>query len=225
MIEEVKTIYDANLDRPYIVNPKTIDSKVKRCIRVTLRYVLLRYFIILPIVIFSKNPTLTGNDPSKVSSGKGRFVIVEPRRKLKFATCKYTTDSLFLTYLLPTMLIAISTLYNFDFYSTQCRNDPCNHVEYSCEGELARTNWCYHPMKYGSKCRNDIYLDTDTDTEFDVPPRYRVSSVCGNLHIFDSCPVCFKYKCYFSNECDGISPDNAAHPQKDHSISQQQIST
>ncbi|XP_076478350.1 uncharacterized protein LOC117163617 isoform X2 [Bombus vancouverensis nearcticus] len=110
---------------------------------------------------------------------------------------------------------------------TQCRNDPCNHVEYSCEGELARTDRCYHPMKYGSKCRNDIYLDTDTDTEFDVPSRhYRVSSVCGNLHIFDSCPVCFKYKCYFSNECDGrISPDNPAHPQKDRSISQQRIST
>lgn len=89
MIEEVKTIYDANLDRPYIVNPKTIDSKVKRYIRVTSRYLWLRCFILPSIVIFSKNPTLTGNDPSKVSSGRGRFVIVEPRRKLKFAICKY----------------------------------------------------------------------------------------------------------------------------------------
>nr|XP_033201942.1 spermatogenesis-associated protein 6 [Bombus vancouverensis nearcticus] len=171
VIEEVKTIYDANLDRPYIVNPKTIDSKQKSHAH-------------------RKRP---------VKGIIRQRKVCHSRTKTKAQVC----------------------------HLTQCRNDPCNHVEYSCEGELARTDRCYHPMKYGSKCRNDIYLDTDTDTEFDVPSRhYRVSSVCGNLHIFDSCPVCFKYKCYFSNECDGrISPDNPAHPQKDRSISQQRIST
>lgn len=40
-------------------------------------------------MIFSKNLTLTKNEPSKVLSGKEKFVIVEQKRKIKFAIRKY----------------------------------------------------------------------------------------------------------------------------------------
>ncbi|KOC68820.1 Spermatogenesis associated 6-like protein [Habropoda laboriosa] len=70
------------------------------------------------------------------------------------------------------------------------RCESCNVVEYSCRNEPSRINQCYHPTK--QKLQSLL-------NRIDARP-----SVCGNLHIFDSCPVCSKYKCYFSCECGGI---------------------
>ncbi|CAK9832002.1 Spermatogenesis associated 6-like protein [Anthophora retusa] len=70
------------------------------------------------------------------------------------------------------------------------RCEPCDIVEYSCRNEPRRINECYHPMKQKVKSLNEV----------DARP-----SVCGNLHIFDSCPVCLKYKCYFACECGDIA--------------------
>ncbi|XP_043529866.1 spermatogenesis-associated protein 6 isoform X1 [Frieseomelitta varia] len=157
VIEEVLTIYDANLDRPYVVNPKTIDSKQK-------------------CYAHRKRPV------------KG----IIRQRKVCHNRAKAKPQ--------------ISS-------STRC----CNDVEYSYQDGLARTS---QPMKH------DICID---DTELDPPSRYRrVPSVCGNLHIFDSCPVCFKYKCYFSSKCDKLlenSANSRARLQKDDSAPRQPTST
>ncbi|KAK9293626.1 hypothetical protein QLX08_011483 [Tetragonisca angustula] len=162
VIEEVKTIYDANLDRPYVVNPKTIDSKQK-------------------CYAHRKRPV------------KG----IIRQRKVCHNRAKAKPQ--------------ISS-------STRC----CNDVEYSCQDGLARTSQPDHPMKH------DICIDI-SDTELDPPSRYRrVPSVCGNLHIFDSCPVCFKYKCYFSSKCDKLlenSANSCARLQKDDSAPRQPTST
>ncbi|XP_017764434.1 PREDICTED: uncharacterized protein LOC108553883 [Eufriesea mexicana] len=146
VIEEVKTIYDANFDRPYVINPKTVDSKRKS-------------------YAYKKRPTKGIIRQRKVchSRGKTKTQVCEPARY-------------------------------------QCKS--CNDVEYSHQKELSGINQCYHPIKQKSKSK-DQNVDVVIDADCNMPPRYhRVSSVCGNLHIFDSCPVCFKYKCYFSNECD-----------------------
>ncbi|XP_076663054.1 uncharacterized protein LOC143366134 isoform X3 [Andrena cerasifolii] len=67
----------------------------------------------------------------------------------------------------------------------------CN-VENSCPGQDSRLNLCYHPSKPRPKCLRDINAK---QTHYPVP------STCQDTHIFDSCPVCSKYKCYFSCEC------------------------
>lgn len=104
IIEEVKTIYYANIDQSCVFNPKTIDSKVKYY---KYYYFLYFYYLILISnqlsinyqsidsiklninIIFSKNLTLIKNELSKVLLGKEKFVIVEQNRKIKFAIREY----------------------------------------------------------------------------------------------------------------------------------------
>lgn len=216
MIEEVKTIYDTNLDRPYVVNPKTIDSKVK--------------------TLHSRFPLLN------LYLGKSRF-SAKVLRSQKTSRQRYhqATKSLSQSCQRKTsdlQLVSTTTVSHFSFFicsksfnfqslmecnSIYCRSTRCcNDVEYLYQDGLARTSQPYHPMKH------DICIDT-TDTEHDPPSRYRrVPSVCGNLHIFDSCPVCFKYKCYFSSKCDKLlknSTNSRARLQKDYSAPRQPTST
>ncbi|KOX67180.1 hypothetical protein WN51_09424 [Melipona quadrifasciata] len=189
VIEEVKTIYDANLDGPYVVNPKTIDSKQK-CY------------------------------PHRKRPVKGiirQRKVCHNRAKTKPQICNSSK---------PTGLCLSTSKATWSVNSIYCRSTRCcNDVEYSYQDGLARISQPYHPMKH------DICIDiTDTiDTELDPPSRYRrVPSVCGNLHIFDSCPVCSKYKCYFSGKCDKLlenSANSRARLQKDDSAPRQPTST
>ena len=212
----MKTIYDANLDRPYVVNPKTIDSKVK---------------------------TIYISDCSTSNLGKSRF-SAKVLRSQKTSRQRYhqatkslsqscqgkTSDFQLVSTTTVSHLSALNRLplpFNFqsciECNSIYCRSTRCcNDVEYSCQDGLARTSQPDHPMKH------DICIDI-SDTELDPPSRYRrVPSVCGNLHIFDSCPVCFKYKCYFSSKCDKLlenSANSCARLQKDDSAPRQPTST
>ena len=223
VIEEVKTIYDANLDGPYVVNPKTIDSKV-RCICDSLQ--LLNLYL----------------DKSRFSAKVLRSQKTSRQRyhqatKSLSQSCQGKTSDLqlvstilvsqFSFFIYQLRLLCLSTFKatwsgSIRFYcrSTRC----CNDVECSCQDGLARTSEPYHhPMKH------DICVDT-IDTELDPSSRYRrVPSVCENLHIFDSCPVCFKYKCYFSSKCDKLLDRNSANGrarlQRDDSVPRQPTST
>lgn len=96
VIEEVKTIYHANIDQSCVFNPKTIDSKVKYIRNDKYYYSLYFYYLMRQSSTnrfnkhdFSKNLTPIKNELSKVLSGKEKFVIVEQNRKIKFVTRKY----------------------------------------------------------------------------------------------------------------------------------------
>ncbi|XP_076231575.1 uncharacterized protein LOC143177500 isoform X2 [Calliopsis andreniformis] len=69
-----------------------------------------------------------------------------------------------------------------------------SNVENSCLNEQPRHNVCYHPARETSKCLRDINARRRGDCQ--------ISPICGNAHMFDNCPVCLKYKCYFACECD-----------------------
>lgn len=77
---------------------------------------------------------------------------------------------------------------------------------YPYQIESSQSSQCYHPLKQKLRNRKNLTIDVDTN---DTLPSYKIPFICGNLHIFDSCPVCLKYKCYFSSECDGTSPDKS----------------
>ncbi|XP_034186777.1 uncharacterized protein LOC117607318 isoform X1 [Osmia lignaria lignaria] len=78
-----------------------------------------------------------------------------------------------------------------------CRPTRCesSNLENSYQGEQPRINECYHPTRRRLNDRCEVGAGKRN---------HRLSTVCGNLHIFESCPVCSKYKCYFSCKDDDI---------------------
>ncbi|XP_043250028.1 uncharacterized protein LOC122396019 [Colletes gigas] len=118
VIEEVSDAFDVNIDRAYVINPKTINSKRTSCVH-------------------RKRPV------------KG---IIRQRR-----VCHSRAK--------PRVQV--------------CRAESSN-IEFSCANQQSRVDECYHPT-------SRIHRGGAT--------------ICGEAHMFDSCPVCMKYKCYFSCEC------------------------
>ncbi|XP_031369681.1 spermatogenesis-associated protein 6 [Apis dorsata] len=150
VIEEVKTIYHANIDQSCVFNPKTIDSKQK-------------------------------SYTHKKRAVKGiirQRKVCHSRAKSKNQVC----------------------------YPARYRCKSCNDIMCPYQIEPYRTSQCYHPLKQKLKSQKNLAIHVDAN---DALPSHEIPFICGNLHIFDSCPVCLKYKCYFSSECDGTSPDKS----------------
>ncbi|XP_053994292.1 spermatogenesis-associated protein 6 [Hylaeus volcanicus] len=117
VIEEVSDVCNANVDKAYVVNPKTINSKRTSCVH-------------------RKRPVKGIIRQRKVCHSRAK-----PRGQI-------------------------------------CR--AINPREQFLSNDQQRLNECYHPTRRNLR---------------------GVTTICGNAHIFDSCPVCLKYKCYFACEC------------------------
>ncbi|XP_076754280.1 uncharacterized protein LOC143425420 [Xylocopa sonorina] len=83
------------------------------------------------------------------------------------------------------------------------RKSPANRKR-PVKGIIRQQRVCHDrsKAKAGYRCEscNVRYTGQDNSSR----PR-RVPFLCGNLHIFDNCPVCLRYKCYFSGQCNNIS--------------------
>ncbi|XP_076640472.1 uncharacterized protein LOC143352098 isoform X2 [Colletes latitarsis] len=123
VIEEVSDACDVNIDRAYVINPKTINSKRTSCVH-------------------RKRPVKGIIRQRRVCHSRAKPRVQKCRAE------KYRGES--------------------------------SNVEFACPNQQSRINECYHPM-------SKIHRGDTT--------------ICGEAHMFDSCPVCMKYKCYFSCEC------------------------
>lgn len=93
--------------------------------------------------------------------------------------------------------IQISNVNMAYFHSPRYRCKSCNDMMCPYQIESSQSSQCYHPLKQKLRSRKNLAIDVDTN---DTLPSYKTPFICDNLHIFDSCPVCLKYKCYFSSQ-------------------------
>lgn len=128
VIEEVLGVYESCLNGPYVVNPKTVNSKHISC-------------------------------PHRKRPAKG---IIRQRR-----VC-------------------------------HTRGKPRTQICRRCNPETvekSEPDKCYHASnkKANRSCGQLAVKQKDCQV---------VPSACTNVHKLDNCPVCLKYKCYFSGKCD-----------------------
>nr|XP_012154363.1 PREDICTED: uncharacterized protein LOC100882171 [Megachile rotundata] len=168
VIEEVLGVCCTNVDRAYVVNPKTIDSKLRAQKTTRQRY-------------------------HQAEKGLSQSSKNQQASNLPFVS----TDS-------EVQRVSQTSIERKRFRSTRYES---SNLENSYQGEEPRSNECYHPPRENSNRRCE-FLATGKKN-------HRLSAVCDNLHIFDGCPVCSKYKCYFSCEREPIVDECKRNSLKD----------
>ncbi|XP_026671115.1 uncharacterized protein LOC108627157 isoform X2 [Ceratina calcarata] len=86
--------------------------------------------------------------------------------------------------------------------------ETCVPAKYRCES-------CHREPSSRTTAIRYCHPRTQRSISVESRPRRRVSSVCDNLHIFENCPVCLKYKCYFSCDRDRRHSDKSVQNLKD----------